>query len=82
MVLKSIKLYNNSSSENFEIPALFACRLAEKEAAISKFVEDKLQGVLAARGIWGKEKTVNSKIRELQGLFSNKRGKQLFNVPF
>ena len=28
-----------------------------------------VQGVLAARGIWGKEKTVSSKIREFQGLF-------------
>ena len=31
MVLKSIKLYNNSSSENFEIPALFACKLRKKK---------------------------------------------------
>ena len=35
-----------SSSTSFEIPAVFACRLEEKSAAISKLVDDEAGFIL------------------------------------
>ena len=39
------------SSTSFEIPAVFACRLAGKSAEISKLVDDKAGSILQTKKI-------------------------------